>query len=134
MITKKKSYGTDSSLNDKVAKRSISVSFNLESSSEVRSHPLFLSQDQASFAEVTGLKDMAICTSRSAQVKKPQGFWADMLFGLLLELWEEVWEPVFCLEELPIVSGLEGDQECEWKESKGNKDSVESGAGVPQQG
>jgi hypothetical protein len=99
------------SLKDKVAKRSISASFNLEFSSEENSHPLFLSQDQASFAEVTRLGDAVICASTLVWVEKLWGFCADVLFGLMLDPWEVVREPVFCLKESPMVFKIKGNQE-----------------------
>ena len=121
-----------SSLNDRAAKSRISVSFNLEFSLEVSNHPLPSSQDRASLTEVTRLGDAAISASRLAWGEKPQGFWADVMFELLLELREDVQGLFFCLEESPIASEWENDKELEQKENKGNKDNVECGAEVPQ--
>ena len=69
-------------LNDGIVDRRISTSFDLVMPLLFSNQPLLSSQDWASFAEVIGLGKMAICISRSAQSRKPQGLWDDMVFWL----------------------------------------------------
>ena len=108
------------SLNDRVAKKRMSTSFELVLSSEFNIQPLPLSQDWASLAEDTRLGVAVICTSRSGWGKKPQVFCDDVLFWLPLVLHESVRDPVFCLEESPIleqggrVMGFRDKRPVEW--------------------
>ena len=92
------------SLNESVAARSMSESFVPELSSELSIQPLFSSQDQASFAEVTGLGEAVICASRSARGEKSWVLCGDVVFWLLLVPCESTQDPVFCLEESLISS------------------------------
>ena len=121
------------SLNNKVAERSISASFDLEISSEGSSHPLFLSQDRASFAKVTGLGDTVICASRSARVEKLRVLCAEVLFGLMLDLQEAVRGPVFYLKKSPMAYKIRDDQvpaRVSHREAQGGKRTAVGREGV----
>ena len=113
------------SLNESVAARSMSESFALELSSELSIQPLFSSQDQVSFAEVTGLGEAVICASRSARGEKSRALCGDVVFWLLV-LRESARDPVFCLEESPISSDGQ-----EWG---GYQDKRAEGGGLSGQG
>ena len=87
----------DGNLKAIVAVSRISVSFGAELSSLLRTQPLFLSQDWASFAQESGLGAAKICASRSGRGKKSQAFCGDVVFWLLLVLHESARLPGFCL-------------------------------------
>ena len=71
-----------SNLNESAAARGISVCFALVSTLLFGGQLSLSSQDQASLAKETGLGKVVICTSRSAQGKKSQGLWDDVLLWL----------------------------------------------------
>ena len=81
----KRNFRSAGSLKANEAENKISQSLALEFSSLFNIHPLFLSQDQVSFAEETGLGAARTCASRSAQGEKLRGFWVDVVFWLKLE-------------------------------------------------
>ena len=87
-----------SNLKEIVAESRISASYRTELSSLLRTQPLLSSQDQAFFAEKTGLGTAKICTSRSGRGEKPWTFCGDVVFWLLLTLHESAWVPGFCLK------------------------------------
>ena len=66
--------GAGISLNESMAESRISDSFEVVLSPLFSRQPLFLSQDQVSLAEETGLGVAVICTSRSARGEKSQTF------------------------------------------------------------
>ena len=122
------------SLNESVAARSMSESFAPDLSSELSIQPLFSSQDQASFAEETGLGEALICASRSARGEKSRALCGDMVFWLLLVPRESAQDPVFCHEESLISSDRQ-----EWgvirpNEQRGwivrSRDLAETGGGL----
>ena len=98
----------------------MSTSFELVLSSEFNIQPLPSSQDWASLAKDTGLGEAVICTSRSGRGKKPWVFCDDVLFWLPLVPHESVQDPVFCLQESPIleqgggVTGFRDKRPVEW--------------------
>ena len=76
-------------LNVSAAEKSISDSLFFEYGLLLSIQPFFLSQEQTSFAEVTGLEEARICASKLAWGEKSQLPSDDML--LLLELRDELW-------------------------------------------
>ena len=122
------------SLKESVAARSMSESFALELSSELSIQPLFLSQDRASLAEVTGLGEAVICASRSARGKKSWALCGDVVFWLLLVPRENAQDPVFCLEESLISSDGQGWEVIRTSEQRGwivgSRDLAERGGGL----
>ena len=95
------------SLKESVVDKRISESFDTELILLFSIQPLFLSQDQVSFAEDTEFGEVVICTSSSTWGEKSWMFCGDVLFWLLLAPQEVIQDPDFCLEESPIVRQLD---------------------------
>ena len=68
------------SLKASEAANKISASLKLELSSLFTIHPLFSSQERASFADETGLGAARTCAPRLARGEKLWGFWIDVAF------------------------------------------------------
>ena len=73
------------SLKAREAVNKMSDNLALEFSLLFKIHPLFSSQERASFAEETGLGAARTWASRLARGEKLQGFWVDVAFWLKLE-------------------------------------------------
>ena len=116
---------SDGSLKAIVVVSRISVSFEAELSSLLRTQPLFSSQDQASCAEETGLGAADICASRSGRGEKSRAFCGDVVFWLLLVPRESVRLPGFCLRASLILWRLDRKGWAHWgKDPDGRKGGV----------
>lgn len=71
---------SDGNLNERVAEKRMSKSFELVLSSEFKIQPLPLRQVWVSFAKDTGFREAVICTSRLTWGKKSWVLCGDMLF------------------------------------------------------